>query len=182
MADWLIKKDTFGDLNVSQSEKSKLGIKLSSDNGHLYGLGNCKIHNALYNDYGDTIPVDGDCISVPGCCYKFIDKKYIKTEEYMDSAYVGICSDTFGFDTGCKQDEPHEMTLGVAGFVLAYVDKEYKCGTPLTCTSEGYLTEIFETDKVTNPDRIIARYWKPESKQEFGGVKVNGRHWVRIIS
>ncbi len=77
------------------------------------------------------------------------------------------------------------MDVAVAGFVLAYVDKEYKPGTPLTCTENGYLTEIKREDKIEYPERIVATYWKSEPADEWGSnsrkVKVNGRKWVKVV-
>ena len=79
--------------------------------------------------------------------------------------------------------------MAVAGFALAYVDKPYKPGTPLTCTENGYLTEIKEEDIENNPHKIIGTFWKEEWKEWWGFkvpqcnehiVEVNGRMWIKI--
>ena len=84
-----------------------------------------------------------------------------------------------------SEDGKKKMNVAVAGFVLAYVDKEYKPGTPLTCTENGYLTEIRREDKIEYPERIVATYWKNEPADEWGSdskkVRVNGRKWVKVV-
>ena len=102
----------------------------------------------------------------------------------MDEGIIGIDSDTYGMNMGHKPGL-NQMDVAVAGFVLAYVDKEYKPGTPLTCTENGYLTEIKKEDKIEYPERIVATYWKSESAEEWGSesrkVRVNGRKWVKVV-
>ena len=148
------------------------------------GIKGAKVYNAVWNDLADCIPVDDGCEVEPGYCYCFDGEKYYKSTKYMDEGIVGIDSDTYGMNMGHKPDL-NQMDVAVAGFVLAYVDKEYKPGTPLTCTKNGYLTRIKLKDKIRYPERIVATYWKNEPAEEWGSddrkVKVNGRKWVRIV-
>ena len=142
------------------------------------------VYNAVWNDLADCIPVDDKCKVEPGYCYCFDGEKYYKSTKYLDEGIVGIDSDTYGMNMGRKPGL-NQMDVAVAGFVLAYVDKEYKPGTPLTCTENGYLTEIKKEDKIEYPERIVATYWKNEPAGEWGSddrkVKVNGRKWVKIV-
>ena len=165
---------TSGALTVSTGGiYAKSGIK--SDTG---------VYNAIWNDLADCIPVDDKCKVEPGYCYCFDGEKYYKSTKYLDEGIVGIDSDTYGMNMGRKPDL-NQMDVAVAGFVLAYVDKEYKPGTPLTCTEDGYLTEIKREDKIEYPERIVATYWKSEPADEWGSnsrkVKVNGRKWVKVV-
>ena len=165
---------TSGALTVSTGGiYAKSGIK--SDTG---------VYNAVWNDLADCIPVDDKCKVEPGYCYCFDGEKYYKATKYLDEGIVGIDSDTYGMNMGHKPGL-NQMDVAVAGFVLAYVDKEYKPGTPLTCTENGYLTEIKREDKIEYPERIVATYWKSESADEWGSesrkVKVNGRKWVKVV-
>ena len=165
---------TSGALTVSTGGiYAKSGIK--SDTG---------VYNAVWNDLADCIPVDGECKVEPGYCYCFDGEKYYKSTKYLDEGIVGIDSDTYGMNMGRKPGL-NQMDVAVAGFVLAYVDKEYKPGTPLTCTEDGYLTEIKKEDKIEYPERIVATYWKSEPADEWGSdsrkVKVNGRKWVKVV-
>lgn len=142
------------------------------------------VYNAVWNDLADCIPVDDECKVEPGYCYCFDGEKYYKATKYLDEGIVGIDSDTYGMNMGHKPGL-NQMDVAVAGFVLAYVDKEYKPGTPLTCTENGYLTEIKKEDKIEYPERIVATYWKSEPADEWGSdsrkVKVNGRKWVKVV-
>ena len=165
---------TSGALTVSTGGiYAKSGIK--SDTG---------VYNAVWNDLADCIPVDDECKVEPGYCYCFDGEKYYKSTKYLDEGIIGIDSDTYGMNMGRKPDL-NQMDVAVAGFVLAYVDKEYKPGTPLTCTENGYLTEIKREDKIEYPERIVATYWKSEPADEWGSdsrrVRVNGRKWVKVV-
>ena len=165
---------TSGALTVSTGGiYAKSGIK--SDTG---------VYNAVWNDLADCIPVDDECKVEPGYCYCFDGEKYYKSTKYLDEGIIGIDSDTYGMNMGRKPGL-NQMDVAVAGFVLAYVDKEYKPGTPLTCTENGYLTEIKKEDKIEYPERIVATYWKSEPADEWGSdsrkVKVNGRKWVKVV-
>lgn len=141
------------------------------------------VYGAVANDLADSIPVNEDCVLEHGYCYCFDGEKYNKSSKYMDDGIIGIHSDTYGFKMGHEEDKK-KMEVAVSGFILAYVDKEYKPGTPLTCTENGYLTEIKKEDKIEYPEKIVATYWKNEPNEEWGiegnKVKVNGRKWVKI--
>ena len=142
-----------------------------------------KVKNAVLNDLADAIPVgEGDVLEA-GYCYGFDGEHYTKTSEYMQKSYIGIHSDTYGFLMGHEEGK-EKFNVAVSGFVLAYVDKEYEVGTPLTCTTGGYLTEIELEDKIKYPERIVATYWKNEPDEEWGPeggkIKVNGRRWVKV--
>lgn len=141
------------------------------------------VWGAVFNDLADAIPVgEGDVLEA-GYCYGFDGEHYTKTSEYMQKSYIGIHSDTFGFLMGHEEGK-EKLNVAVSGFVLAYVDKEYEVGTPLTCTEDGCLTEIKLEDKIKYPERIVATYWKNEPNEEWGPegkkVRVNGRKWVKV--
>ena len=142
------------------------------------------VTGAVWNDLIDCIDVLADDVLEPGYCYCMReDGHYHKSEEYLDSRYIGIDSDTYSLAMNMEPGK-RKLNAAVSGFVLAYVDKEYPIGTALTCTENGYLTEIKKEDKCYNPERIIATYWKNEKREEIvkedRTVKVNGRKWVKI--
>ena len=161
---------------------------LTVSTGGIYAASGIKsntgVYNAVWNDLADCIPVDDECKVEPGYCYCFDGEKYYKSTKYLDEGIIGIDSDTYGMNMGRKPGL-NQMDVAVAGFVLAYVDREYKPGTPLTCTENGYLTEIKREDKIEYPERIVATYWKSEPADEWGSdsrkVKVNGRKWVKVM-
>ena len=154
-----------------------------SSTGVIQGFGS--VYGAVWNDLADCLLVPEDTVLEPGYCYCFDGEKYYKSIKYLDEGIMGIHSDTYGFAMGKEDKDPRtRIHLAVAGCVLAYVDREYPVGTPLTCTSDGYLTEILLEDKIKYPERIVATYWKPEPSEVWGVesrmVSVNGRHWVKV--
>ena len=171
--------------DVTSGSGSASGAIIASQGGiwAAGGIRGNKVYNAVWNDLADCIPVDDDCELIPGYCYCFDGEKYYKSSKYLDDGIIGIHSDTYGMHMGYK-DNCKQMDVAVAGFVLAYVDKEYPVGTPLTCTESGYLTRIEKSDKMEYPEKIVATYWKNESSEYWGGekdkIKVNGRKWVKI--
>ena len=148
--------------------------------GNIYGS---KVWGCVWNDLADCIDVPESTDLEYGYCYCFDGENYYKSTEYLNDGIIGIHSDTAGFCMG-KREDGKQMDVAVAGFVLAYVDKEYPAGTPLTCTENGYLTKIEKSDKMEYPEKIVATYWKNESSEYWGGekdkIKVNGRKWVKI--
>lgn len=142
------------------------------------------VTGAVWNDLIDCIDIPEDDIIESGYCYCMNeDGHYRKSEKYLDNRFIGIDSDTYSLAMN-MEPEKRKLNAAVSGFVLAYVDKEYPIGTALTCTENGYLTEIKKEDKCYNPERIIATYWKNEERKEIvkedRTVKVNGRKWVKI--
>lgn len=171
--------------DVTSASSTASGAIIASQGGiwAAGGIRGNKVYNAVWNDLADCIPVDEECELTPGYCYCFDGEKYYKSSKYLDDGIIGIHSDTYGMHMGYK-DNCKQMDVAVAGFVLAYVDKEYPAGTPLTCTENGYLTKIEKSDKIEYPEKIVATYWKNELSEYWGGekdkIKVNGRKWVKI--
>ena len=155
---------------------------LKLGNNYVWKHGD-QITGAVFNDLADAIPVGEGDILEAGYCYGFDGEHYTKTSEYLQKSYIGIHSDTYGFKLGHEEGK-EKLNVAVSGFVLAYVDKEYEVGTPLTCTADGYLTEIKLEDKIKYPERVAATYWKNEPNEEWGPegdkVKVKGRKWVKV--
>lgn len=149
--------------------------------------GNVRLHvqggvwNALWNDYADFQQLAGELI--PGKCYRDTFEGATVCSERCQLSVIGIASDTFGMAVGNGRFE-REVPIAVSGWVLAYVDSNYECGTPLTNDQYGNLTEMTLNEKRDYPERLVAIYKKPESEKTFGTegnkIEVNGRHWVKI--
>ena len=167
---------TEGTITIGSSEVAAGLVAYSGIKGE-------KVYNAVWNDLADLIPVDQDCELEFGKCYCFDGEKYYKSTKYLDDGIIGIHSDVAGFEMGHKKDAK-ELKCSVAGFVLAYVDKEYPVGTLLTCTEDGYLTEIKKEDKINYPEKIVGSYWKDEREEYWGSeqrkVLVSGRKWIKV--
>ena len=161
---------TSGALTVSTGGiYAKSGIK--SDTG---------VYNAVWNDLADCIPVDDKCKVEPGYCYCFDGEKYYKATKYLDEGIVGIDSDTYGMNMGHKPGLS-QMDVAVAGFVLAYVDKEYKPGTPLAVKSRGRLTKAGLFRRIFNKKSIVGYFDRKETNDLYVSTHVNGRSWIKVI-
>lgn len=166
----------------------------SKEENCLSGLGvggeivSDRVYNGVWNDLADCIQVQEDLELIPGKCYSFDGENFYLSSKYLDENFIGIHSDTAGFYLGFTESK--SLQVGVKGFTLAYVDKEYKPGTPLTCTEKGYLTEIKKEDIERNPHRIIGTFWKKEWSSWIGFKKAKlmkkpidptGRMWIKLI-
>lgn len=172
---------------VNKTTDPGQGGAITVTNGGISVKGGIKgsfVYNAVWNDLADCIPVDDQCEVIPGYCYCFDGERYYRSTKYLDEGIIGINSDTYGMNMGSKPGIK-QMDIAVAGFVLAYVDKEYKPGTPLTCAENGYLTEIKLEDKMKYPERVVATYWKSEPEEYWGSedrkIRVDGRRWVKVV-
>lgn len=178
-------KLTIGEEETYESYYTLLGCAIHATGSIVSGspIMGSRVFNAVWNDLADCIPVNKEAVIEPGYCYCFDGEKYYKSTKYLEKGIIGIESDTYGMHMGSKPGVK-QMDVAVSGFALAYVDKEYESGTPLTCTENGYLTEIAKQDKIEYPERIVGTYWKPEPNEEWGSsdrkVKVKGRHWIKI--
>ncbi len=141
-----------------------------------------KVWNAVWNDVADFQLLCDELI--PGKCY-FDTKDGAKIcNTRCQMSVIGIASDTFGYGVGCGANPNREVPIGVAGWVLAYVDKEYECGTPLTNDEFGNLTAMTRDEKLEYPERIVGLYKRKEMDEFWGPegtkIEVKGRHWVKI--
>ena len=148
--------------------------------GNIYGS---KVWGCVWNDLADCIDVPESTNLEYGYCYCFDGENYYKSTGYLNDGIIGIHSDTAGFCMGKRENEK-QMSVAVAGFVLAYVDNEYPVGTPLTCKENGILTKLKEEDISKNPHKIVGTFWKTEPCEKWGAegkeVDVNGRMWVKV--
>ena len=148
------------------------------------GITGAKVYNAVWNDLADAIEVPFDTELEYGYCYKYKEGKVYKTDSYADANVMGIHSDTAGMVLGTKDKGVVCINLAVAGVVLAYVDKEYECGTALVATKEGKLTKANRRTRLFHPERIVATFYKKEIQDFWGSsthkVAVNGRSWVKV--
>lgn len=140
-----------------------------------------KVWNAVWNDVAD-FQLLSDKLEYGKCYYDTKDGAKICTERCQMSV-IGIASDTFGFGVGSGAHQS-QVPIAIAGWVLAYVDKEYECGTPLTNDENGNLTAMTRAEKLEYPERIVAIYKRKEMDANWGPanqqIVVNGRHWVKV--
>ena len=175
----LIINNTFGgNITDPNADLSKVALYCTG------GIKGAKVFNAVWNDLADAIEVPFDTELEYGYCYKYKEGKVYKTDSYADANVMGIHSDTAGMVLGTKDKGTVCINLAVAGVVLAYVDKEYECGTALVATKEGKLTKANRRTRLFHPERIVATFYKTEIQDFWGSsthkVAVNGRSWVKV--
>lgn len=140
-----------------------------------------RIWNAVWNDLADYQLLNDELIY--GKCYADTKDGARLCTERCQLSVIGIASDTFGYGLGTGANQK-EVPIAVAGWVLAYVDQEYECGTPLTNDAHGNLTKMTREEKMEYPERIVAIYKRKEMDNQWGPdhakIQVNGRHWVKV--
>ena len=95
---------------------------------------------------------------------------------------LGIYSDTYGMSVGSNAyGSNNSVPVAVAGFALAYVDKEYKPGTPLTVKSKGRLTKAGLFRRIFNKKSIAGYFDRKETNDLYVSTHVNGRSWIKVI-
>jgi hypothetical protein len=149
----------------------------------LDGSGNftaTQLYNAVWNDIADFIEVEKETKIEFGKTYIYEKGKHAISSKYAQKGIVGIASDTLGFGVGKKSEETPQIPIAIGGFVLAYIDKIYSSGTPLTCSKNGSLTKMKLIARLVHPERAVATFYKTERNKQWNGVEVKGRSWVKI--
>jgi len=164
-----VSNGTFNGSSTAPTNTTRLNYE-----GYFYAT---KVYNAVWGDIVDFVEFNNNIKIEYGKVYTRNEcGEVVLTSKYGQSA-LGIASDTFGIGVGDKSI-PNQIPIAVCGFVLAYVDKQYKFGTPLTPAKNGILTKA---KWYTKKHRIIAIYDRPENNNEWNKIKVNRRNWIRII-
>lgn len=138
-----------------------------------------KVYGAYWNDIADAIEVDEKVTLIPGRCYVQRNNKVCLSSKHCEEGIIGIHSDTYGFLLGQK-GKRKELHIAVGGFVLACVDRIYSPGTPLTCSENGKLTRMGLLMRIFHPERMVGVFHQQEKGSLWQGIKVDGRHWVKV--
>jgi hypothetical protein len=159
---------------LQYNQKVPTGTAVLGYNGYLYAT---KVYNAVWNDIADFIELDEEIDIEYGKVYVYENGK-MRLSKSCELGIVGIASDTYGYGLG-KKDIKNEIPIAIGGFVLAH-SPIYPSGTPLTSSMSGRLSKMKMLDKLFHPERMVATFFREEKKEEWNGVKVNGRHWVKV--
>ena len=136
------------------------------------------VYGAIWNDIADAVEIEGNTQAIPGRCYVLGRKGHSLSRRYAEKGTIGIHSDTFGFLLG-KKDRARELNIAVGGFVLAYTDKAYSPGTPLTSSRDGRLTRMGIVARLLHPERLVGTFYRKETADFWYGIPVRGRHWIK---
>lgn len=171
-------------LHVKKDSGNTSVVKISLTDGSIVGSGGTitgfsSVANAVWGDYSDWIAWDRDEDALPGRCYVMRGTTYELSSRRAEIGTLGIVSDTASFTAG-REDGSHGLNIAVSGYVLAYVDRVYRPGTPLVSYRHGMLTRARLTDRLLHPERIVGTYMKKEPSLTYHGLVVDGRAWVKV--
>ena len=164
-------------INFHADSTAPTGTSQLNAECYLYAT---KVFNNVWNDIADFIDVDFDIGVEYGKVYVCDNNGIIRiSSERCEKGILGIASDTFGYGLG-KKNNGRELPVAIGGFVLAYVDNVYESGTPLTSSKDGILTEMSQEEKTMFPERMVATFFRKQDSEEWNGIAVNGRNWVKV--
>jgi len=145
------------------------------------GFHGTKVYGAVGNDIADEIEIDSDVNVQYGKAYVFTDGSVRPSLKKAEKGFFGIATDTASLIASNSEDKGHKMKIAVAGFVPAFVDKEYRSGTPLTYGKDGTLTRAGLFLKLFRPQTIIATYYKKSRLSVWNGIDLGERVLVRVV-
>lgn len=134
---------------------------------------------AAWNDYAEYRKFEGD-EPQPGrvVCETGHDTVALSQERLQ--AAPAVVSDTYGFIIG-EKDETVPVSIG--GKVLVYGNEDvnsYSVGDAFCSGPNGTVSKMSRQEIVNYPDRILGYFVGIPTEQEFNGVLVNGRFWIRV--
>lgn len=145
----------------------------------VYISGKGVMHGAAWNDYAEKRAIVSAQISdiTPGTvvCESGDGTLRMSYERLQACAYV--VSDTYGIVIGDDKDTP----VAIAGRVLVKTDSEnIKVGDCL-CAGAGGKAYVMTREEIKEfPDRILGIVTEIPTYEEWNGVKINNRIWIKI--
>lgn len=177
-----VYKDTvscMGNLKGPGTSISTINGTAYSVTSSLYGFSYIKADNG--NDFADFIYTEKPLSSKNAGLAVTRKGNNIVVAEKGDFV-LGIYSDTYGMSVGSNAyGTNNSVPVAVAGFALAYVDKEYKPGTPLAVKSKGLLTKASLFRRIFNKKSIVGYFDRKETNDLYISTHVNGRSWIKVI-
>lgn len=171
-----IKLFSNGALRMAINKNGYIGVGMSPTssyllevNGAVYGT---RVYNAVFNDIADFIELAPGSEVEYGYCYYQTKEGLCKCNTRAQMGVVGLASDTYGYGLGINEDK-RQVPIAIAGWVLAYVDKEYPIGTALINNENGILTMVLKEERLMFEERIVATYMRVDEKG-------SDRHWVKV--
>lgn len=134
---------------------------------------------AAWNDYAEYRKFEGD-EPQPGrvVCETGHDTVALSQERLQ--AAPAVVSDTYGFIIGEKDGT---VPVSIGGKVLVYGNEDissYSVGDAFCSGPNGTVSKMSRQEIVNYPDRILGYFVAIPTEQEFNGVSVNGRFWIRV--
>ncbi len=136
-----------------------------------------RYYNAVWNDLAEFRPLAKGAKKIAGKVYVATKEGLVPASKRCQLGAIGVHSDTYGYALG--KDNADTVAIGISGWVLAYVDKDYPLGTALVNDKNGNLTKASYWEKMRYPERIIGVLDMAPSA-DYNDLKIDGRQWVKI--
>ena len=153
----------------------KFQMKNNKEDVGIYVSSKGIMHGAAWNDYAEKRKVFG--LVNPGdvVCENGDGTLSLSEERLQACPYV--VSDTYGFVIGEDKDVP----LAVAGRALVKVSDEHvSVGDCLCAGQDGKAYVMSRPEVMAYPDRILGIVTEVPDYDEWNGVKINNRVWIKI--
>lgn len=152
----------------SSGSKNTTGIYFNGASGVLYG--------AAWNDFAEFRKTDaesGEVVCEVG------DGSLVKSNERLQAG-AAVISDTYGMIIG--PDEEGYQPIAVAGRVLVYPNTEetFKAGDCVCSGPDGTVSVMTREEIKEYPDRILGTVSEIPTYDNWNGIMVNGRIWIKV--
>lgn len=154
---------------IPTGENNKEGIYFDGKTGVLFG--------AAWNDFAEF----RKCNELPGTCVIENGDGSLSISNDFLKAGASIISDTYGMIIG--QHSENSVPVAVAGRVLAYPYYHkymYTPGCAVGSAPKGKVAPMTREEIMKFPDRIVGYVSEIPDYEEWNGIKVNGRIWIKV--
>ena len=143
----------------------------------IYFDGSGVLMGAAWNDFAERRKCG---IKTPGICVVESPDGVLKASRRYRLPAAYIISDTYGMVIG--EEDEKSVPIAVAGRVLAFVENKdkIKVGDALKTAPGGKLAKMNRLEVFLFPDRVVGHVSEIPSYEEWNGVEVNGRIWVKL--
>ena len=162
------------DVTSSNTEYRKIK-KFNVGEAGIYISSKGVMHGAAWNDYAEKREVFGEVEPGDVVCEAGDGTLLLSSERLQACAYV--ITDTFGFVIGKDNDTP----VAVCGRALVKVaDEKISVGDCLCAGVDGRAYVMSRQEIKEFPDRILGTVIEIPKYNEWNGVKINNRVWIKI--
>jgi hypothetical protein len=172
---YILCQPNVGTNNTDYRTVKKFQMRNNKEDVGIYVSSRGIMHGAAWNDYAEKRKVLG--LTNPGdvVCENGDGTLSLSEERLQACPYV--VSDTYGFVIGDDKDIP----LAVAGRALVKVTDEHVAVGDCLCAGEDGKAYVMSRPEVmAYPDRILGIVTEIPNYDEWNGVKINNRVWIKI--
>ena len=171
------KKDTVLYLAGAEYNDTTSTARPMFTNSSIYIANNNVLMGAAWNDFAET----RRCNEEAGTCVREVgDGSLVKTTKRLQPG-ASVVSDTFGMLIGPHGDD--YKAIAIAGRVLVKTDKDKETFTPgaAVCSGEDGTVSMMSREEIKEyPDMIVGYVSEIPTYEEWNGVKVENRIWIKV--